>query len=197
MSYTDSVRAYIQNTISAERYGHTCRTEELTLSLAGRFDLQSETACAAALWHDIARGWSDARLLAFVTERGLETLPYELENPMLLHGLVGAELFSTWEVDPPFSEEDSRSVWEAIRWHTTGHAGMGPLGYCLFIADYAEAGRTHLSDEQKEMILSLPTLKEMVRTIMEMQIAYFASKGVHDIGPGRGLYEEVCRECGS
>ena len=195
MNYIDNLRQYIVSTISDERYGHTLRTEQVSIALADRFGYSKEVMTTASLWHDVARKWSEDELVSYIKGHGLEALPYEIENPMLLHGLVGAQLFSEWDPLMPFGVAEIESIWLAIRWHTTGNVQMGDPGYILFIADYVEPGRTHLSGEAKERILSLESLEEMVKLILEMQFEYFSTKGVSDVGPGRELYEKMCREC--
>ncbi len=195
MDYIDKLRQHIISTISQERYEHTMRTEQVAISIAERFGYRRELLSAAALWHDVARRWSEGELLDFIEKHKLIALPYEFENPMLLHGLAGAQLFNQWDSQMPFDESEIEAIWRSIRWHTTGHVEMGEPGYILFIADYIEPGRTHLSDDDKDRIYSLPSLQAMVRLILEMQFSYFSTKGVTDIGPGRELYEKMCREC--
>ena len=58
----------------------------------------------------------------------------------------------------------------------------------MYIADYAEKGRKHLDDEERSRILSLQTLEAMVMHIMDMQRAYFESKGMKEAGVSEELY---------
>jgi len=59
----------------------------------------------------------------------------EKGNPELLHGKVGAAMV---QADLGISDED---ILCAIRWHTTGRAGMSLLEKIVYIADLIEPGR--------------------------------------------------------
>jgi HD superfamily phosphohydrolase YqeK len=53
----------------------------------------------------------------------------EQRVPVLLHGPVGAELLRLEDGLADFS------IYQAVYWHTTGHACLDPLGQVVFLAD--------------------------------------------------------------
>ena len=65
----------------------------------------------------------------------------ERESPKLLHGPVAAELARR-----ELGVEDTE-VLDAIREHTTGRPGMGPLSLVLYVADKIEPARDYPSVE--------------------------------------------------
>ncbi len=191
MDYIAKIKEKIRTQETEERYNHTLQTKEVCLMLAERFSVDSTCVTVAALWHDIARSWSDAELLSYTKEHHLEALEHELAVPMLLHGLVGAHLFVSYPLQGPFTEEQKRAIWLAIRWHTTGQSDMGVVGYVLFIADYIEPGRKHLTDDDRNQIVSLTTLEDMIMHILDMQFMHFEKKGISCEGPAKLLYRRL------
>lgn len=190
MDYTE-IKRYVASREPASRYRHSLAAADVCRELAKRFSVDQDIVFVAALWHDLARDWSDEDLLVFVESHDLNVLHTEMQTPMLLHGTVAAELF----VESPFSrwfdDNGKEAVWSAIRWHTTGHPDMGLPGYILFIADYIEPGRTHLTDEDRLEILQLSSLEDMMVDILDRQFAYFRSRSISYEGPAVSLYSRL------
>ena len=190
MDYTE-ISTYVASREPASRYRHSLETAGVCRELAKRFSVDTDTVFVAALWHDLARDWSDGDLLMFVESHDLNVLHTEMQTPMLLHGIVAAELF----VESPFSrwfdDNGKDAIWSAIRWHTTGHPDMGLPGYILFIADYIEPGRTHLTEGERLEILQLSSLEDMMIHILDRQFAYFRSKSISYEGPAVSLYSSL------
>ena len=135
--------------LSARRYGHTLRVAQTAERLARRHGLDPQRARLAGLLHDAAREMPPERLLGLAREWGIPVGPFERENPKLLHGPVAAEL-ARRRLD--LSDEE---VLRAIREHTTGSPGMGPLSLALYVADKIEPARDYPSVER---------LRELART---------------------------------
>lgn len=190
MDYISSIKDYVRQHEDPERFAHSLQTSELCRSLAVRFGLDEELLSAAGIWHDIARGWSDERLASYVDTYDLPALRYERDEPKLLHGITAAHLFQRSQFFDRYAPEQQESFLMAVRWHTIGHREMGAAGYVLFIADFVEPGRVHLTAAEKEAILSCSTLEQMMRRILKLQFAYFLKKGIsYENGPTEDLYE--------
>lgn len=152
------------------RFLHSVRTAAMAEVLCGRFGLQKEAGRAAGIAHDMAREFPAEAVQAIVREDGLPLLDEELQRPVLLHGRAAAVLLQrSWS-------EERNSVLDAVRWHTQGHPGMGELAKIIYIADYIEEGRAHISDEFRHRILGLNTPEEMVLKIMQAQFAHLKDK---------------------
>ena len=121
--------------LSDKRYGHTLRVADTAEHLAGLHGLDPVKARLAGLLHDLARETSGEDLLHTAAERDVPVGDPERDKPMLLHGPVAAALAQT-----KLGVGDE-AVLEAIRVHTTGAAGMGPLALAVFVADKIEPGR--------------------------------------------------------
>ena len=125
--------------LSAKRYGHTLRVADTVEDLARIHGLDPDRARFAALLHDAAREMPAEEFLNLAHGWGLPVGEPERESPKLLHGPVAAELARR-----ELGVEDGE-VLDAIREHTTGRPGMGPLSLVLYVADKVEPARDYPS----------------------------------------------------
>lgn len=189
IDYTE-LEQYVATQVKPSRFSH-CQSCAKTMKwLLEQFPYAcasdpygSDAGLYIGLWHDVARGWSDAALLAYCEEHRLAMEPEEARQPMLLHGTVAADLMDTKLPDCP------RSWKAAVRWHTLGDVSMGPLGLAMYIVDYLEPLRKHITQEHRVQLLELPTMEAMAMRIIEDQSAYFAQNGISQAGCTQRLYE--------
>ena len=66
---------------------------------------------------------------------------------------------------------------------------MGKLGGILYIADYAEKGRKHVSEDERREILGKETLESMIIYIMDKSRGYLLSCGIEEAGVSKELYK--------
>jgi len=111
---------------------HIDRVVELAGDLAARHGLDVELARLMAQGHDLLRAVRGPELLHRAEQRGMAIDPVERDEPVLLHGPLGAI-----ELRERFGVEDER-VLDAIRWHTTGHPDYPPEAWAMFVADKVE-----------------------------------------------------------
>ena len=92
----------------------------------------------AALVHDITKTKTTEEQLQLCRKYGIATDARLQNSPKLLHAYTGgpyaAQRFGAEWIDG--------DVQRAVRYHTTGRAGMDLLEKLLFLADYIEARRT-------------------------------------------------------
>lgn len=121
--------------LDEDRFAHTLGVAYTATALAMRYDIDLDQARAAGLLHDCAKCLSDKKKIAVCEKGGIEISAAEQRNPFLLHAKAGAYL-----ADKDYEVKDPE-VLSAIRFHTTGRAGMTPLEKIVFLADYIEPGR--------------------------------------------------------
>lgn len=124
---------------------------------AHRLDYDRVDLAAAA--HDIARADSDDVLMREALEQDLRITDADRFKPLLLHGPVGANRLRS-----QLSVADE-AVIEAVYWHTTGLATMGPIAKAVFLADkfdLAKASRYPHIERVKELAAD-----DMDRAIVE------------------------------
>ena len=135
----EAADVFARERLSAKRYGHTLRVADTAEVLARAHGLDPDRARLAGLLHDTAREVSSEEFLDLAERWGLPVGGPERESPKLLHGPVAAELARR-----KLGARD-REVLDAVREHTTGRPGMGPLSLVLYVADKIEPARDYPS----------------------------------------------------
>lgn len=132
----NEIIAFLKHHVSLERLSHCERVEMAALQLAGKFGVDPSAVTAAALLHDVCREYSPDLLLQLASKFDILVDDIQRVEPLLLHGSVGAAL-----VETELGIRDE-AILEAIRFHITGAAGIGPLAQLIYVADFIEPGRT-------------------------------------------------------
>ena len=108
---------------------HVERVRGIAREIAAAHGVDADLAELTAAAHDVARHVPGPRLIEEAERLGMEVNAVERAVPVLLHGPVGAGWLSEDGalVDP--------GVLEGVRWHTTAHPDLAPVGLVVFIAD--------------------------------------------------------------
>ena len=142
---------------------HIYRVRDVALELAVPHKINLQQAELGALAHDVCRAVSGEDLIRMASELGVSVSDVEYDFPLLLHGPVGAEVLR--------KEEDCRDeiLCEAVRWHSTAHASLRPLGKLIFLADKL--------DPQKAAAYSYQAkLHDMAMESLDMALLEFLSR---------------------
>ncbi len=117
-----------------KRIPHVLGTEQEAIRLAERYGADVEKARVAALLHDCTKKLDMDAQLALCDHYGIQLDELERVSLKLLHSKTGAALArDVFGVD--------EEIYNAIWWHTTGHAGMTLLEKIIYLADYIEPSR--------------------------------------------------------
>src|SRR6056297_2048153 len=163
---------YVRTRLSLPRFLHSIRTAETAMELCRRYGLSLEEAYISGIGHDMAREFGVEQVMQLAKEDSLPLLEEELQRPVLLHGRAAAVLLqASWG-------EKRQAVLNAVRWHTQGHPDMGDLGKVLYIADFIEPGRRHITEDFRDSILQFENLDGMLKKILEAQFSYLREKQV-------------------
>lgn len=183
MDYT-RLKIEVESMIKKERFIHSLGVAETALYLARRFGIDENKALCAGIYHDAYRYRADEASIAELEKSGFIIEPEEKAQPMLLHGALSALHF-----DEDAGEEVPADMKAAVRHHTLGSCEMGKLGAVIYVADYMEPGRKHLSEEDRLNILEKGTLEEMVISVLEMERPYLESTKAGMAGVSEKLYD--------
>jgi len=168
---TESIKAYLSETLSPKRVEHVLRVADTARGLALKHHLDPDRAYVAALLHDVARETPGPQLLAEFKRRGLPLLAIDEVNPVpRLHGRLGA----IW-AEERFGIRDPE-ILEAIANHTLGRVGMSPLEMVVFLADYGEPGRDDHPGLAEARAASETDLALSTRIAMDYTIRYLVDK---------------------
>lgn len=113
--------------VKGEKFEHSLGVEKTALALAQRYGENQDKAGLAGLLHDYTKQMDN------VTLAEKYHIPYLTEKT--LHGHTAAALLKEK------GYVTDKDVLDAIRWHTTGRAGMSMLEKIVYIADYMEPNR--------------------------------------------------------
>jgi nicotinate-nucleotide adenylyltransferase len=134
------LRGELNKFISGKRLSHSLAVEEEVAELAVLFGLSennSNRLRAAAILHDITKELSVDGHLELCKKHSLEVTEDDLKSPKVFHSLTGA-----YEAMELYPETIDRETFNAIKYHTTGRAGMTLFDKLLYLADYIEKTRT-------------------------------------------------------
>ncbi len=120
--------------LNHRRIPHVLGTEQESIRLARRYGADVEKARRAALLHDCTKKLNMEEQLALCRQYGIPLDELEQRALKLLHAKTGAAIARN-----VFGVDDE--IYSAIRWHTTGHAGMTLLEKIIYLADYIEPSR--------------------------------------------------------
>lgn len=134
----ETMRTHLQGKVTPERYCHCQAVSRRAVHLAGLYGADPHKACVAGLLHDICHDMSDEELLNYLKGCGILLDILSLENPPTWHAIAGAHY-----VRAELGIADDEII-GAIRYHTTGRAGMTVLEKVVYIADLTSADRKFL-----------------------------------------------------
>ncbi len=134
-----ALRALLQAEISPRRFAHTLGVEECACRMAELLAPEkTQLLRAAALLHDLTKEYDPMRTEQVLLREGIFLRPDERSAPAVWHAITApAEIARRF---PRFAVPELLS---AVRWHTTGHAGMTVCEAILYLADVIEQGRAY------------------------------------------------------
>ncbi|KAB7708706.1 HD domain-containing protein [Bacillus aerolatus] len=126
--------ALVKEQITEHRYVHTLGVVESAITLAERYGADVEKAEMAAIFHDYAKFRPKAEMAAIIEQQQMDPQLLSFHSE-LWHAPVGAFLV---QKEAGIADE---AILNAIKYHTSGRAGMTLLEKVIYAADYIEPGR--------------------------------------------------------
>ncbi len=135
----DRLRGDVEGRLSAARFGHTLGVERAAVWAGERLCPDDVPMLrAAALLHDVTKEYSFEKQLKICGDFGIILREDEKNSPQILHAITAAAI-----IPSEYPEFDIPELVGAVRWHTTGRAGMTLPEKIIFLADYIEDGRKY------------------------------------------------------
>ena len=133
----NALAGQVKSVLSPRRYAHTLGVAEMAARLAALYcPALSRELTAAALLHDVTKELGEEQQREILCRHGVTLRPDEMASTKIWHGMTAA-----LEIPTRFPVWNTPTVVSAVRWHTTGHAGMTVPEALLYLADYIEEGR--------------------------------------------------------
>lgn len=174
----------IKSKLNIDRFQHSLNVANSARELAEIYGADPDKAYTAGLLHDVMKNASHEEQLGLLSERGIELMPAERANPKLWHAMAGAAYIRF------VMGIDDREIIKAVRYHTTGRAGMTPLETTVYLADYVSAERSYpgVDDMRK---LCLISADEAILYALRFGIPDLVRKGQVIHPDSIDLYNEV------
>ncbi len=132
-----SWRKLLKERLLEKRYIHSLNVADSAKELAKKYGADEEKAYFAGLVHDIMKNASEEEQLQIMEKGGIILSRTEKINKKLWHAMAG-ECYLRCEKG--ITDAD---VLNAVRYHTTGRAGMSLLEKIVYIADYISVERDY------------------------------------------------------
>lgn len=174
----------IRSKLELRRFQHSLNVAESARYLAEKYDGDAEKAYTAGLLHDVMKNSSPEEQLGVITEAGIELLPEERANKKLWHAIAGAAYIRN------VMGIGDKEIYKAVRYHTTGRAGMSLLEKIVYLADYISAERNY-KDVDVMRKLCDESMDEAVIYALEFGIPDLVRKGSVIHPDSLDLYNEM------
>lgn len=156
----------IRSRLELRRFQHSLNVAESALYLAEKYGGDKKKAYTAGLLHDVMKNASPEEQLKVISDAGLELLPEERANRKLWHAIAGAAYVRT------VMGIDDGDIYLAVRYHTTGRAGMTLLEKIVYLADYISAERNYNGADD---------MRRLCEESMDAAILYALEFGIPDL----------------
>jgi nicotinate-nucleotide adenylyltransferase len=169
-----------RNPKDSARFLHSRNTALLAADLCRHFGLEQKAGYLAGIVHDIGKPLDEDALLHLAKADGGGISKLERKKPSLLHGRAGAVLLRE------HYGLRNQDVLDAVRYHTTGSADMGPLAKVLYIADKIEVSRERVDPALRDFSVYNGTkqgLDRLFGTVLNETVAWLRSRKM-DISAG-------------
>ena len=137
----DILRRSVCEGLSEYRARHILEVEKMAIRLGELYfpmsKMKLKKLCAAALLHDITKELKTDEQLKLCEEYRIELSSCDMNSPKTLHAITAAAVIP--EKYPEFADDE---IISAVRWHTTGRAGMSTFEKLIFLADYIDMSRS-------------------------------------------------------
>ena len=175
----------IRTRLSEYRFRHSLCVAQEARRLAQRYGAEPDRADTAGILHDIMKDTPKDAQQQLLTQFGAVLDAVESHSPTLWHARSG-EVFLRHILGVT-----DEAILQAVRYHTTGRAGMTPLEQVLFVADFTSADRNYPD---------VDVMREKANRSLEEAMLYGVAYTIRDlVDAGRAvhpdtlaLYNDIC-----
>lgn len=181
----EKIITLIKSRLDDYRFNHSLNVAESAKELALRFGGDADKAYTAGLLHDVMKNASEEEQLGVLSEAGIELMPVERANKKLWHAMAGAAYVKF------VMGIDDREIIRAVRYHTTGRAGMSLLEKIVYLADYISTERNYNGVEDMRKLCCEKDMDEAIEYALVFGIPDLVTKGQVIHPDSIDLYNEV------
>ena len=134
---TADYKDFIREKMGDYRFVHSVNVADEAVALAKIYGCDEELAYTAGILHDVTKEFPKQEQLQIIADGGIILDSVQKNAPKLWHSISG----SVYVRD--FLCIKNNDIINAIRYHTTGRAGMSLLEKIIYIADFTSAERSY------------------------------------------------------
>lgn len=180
----EKIKELLRSRLKESRYIHSLNVAESAAELAEIYGADKEKCFTAGLLHDITKNAPDEEHLELFRLAGITLSPDEMHNKKLWHAMSGAEYIKH------ILKIDDEEIYSAVRYHTTGRAGMSLIEKIIYIADFVSAERDY-SDVNVMRALCVQSLESAMLYALRYTIPDLIRKGQTVHKDSLELYNEL------
>lgn len=127
----------ISKRMKSARFKHSKNVAKEAVRLAKKYGADVQKAEIAGILHDATKETPAEEQMELISRAGIQLSELEQSSHKLWHAISGSAFI---QVELGITD---REIIDAIRYHTTGRAGMTLLDKVIFIADFISADRDY------------------------------------------------------
>lgn len=158
----------VKERLPEKRFNHVLGVMNTAVVLAKQYGVPEEQARIAAILHDVAKFADREWMRGIIEKENMDPLLLDYHHE-LWHAPVGAYLASY-----EFGVDDEK-ILDAIRYHTTGRAGMSDLEKIIYTADMIEPSRKFPGVDRLRAMKN-DGLDRLMEASIRQSIEFLASK---------------------
>lgn len=133
----EEITQQVQSMLKPKRFQHSCNVARLAKELAQKYGADPDKAYLAGIIHDTCKNLPDEEQFTIAHNSDIIWDNAMMNSPQLWHAPAGVEY-----ARDHFGISDEE-ILSAVRYHTTGRAGMGLMEKILFVADLTSDDREY------------------------------------------------------
>ncbi len=180
----EQFKEILKTRLTPARYHHSLCVAEEAARLAEKYGADREKAYTAGLVHDIMKDTDQNTQLQILQDFGILLDEVERQGRQLWHQKTG-EAFLRHVL-----HLEDEAILTAVRYHTTGRAGMSLLEQVLFVADFTSADRDYPDIAQMRRLADV-SLVEAMRYGVSFTLKYLVDRDSAIHPDTVALYNEI------
>ena len=165
----DKMEYKLKKELDRQRFEHTLGVEQTARQMARVFGEDEEKAALAGLLHDCAKCMPLSQMIK--AARRADVDPVMKESKALMHAVAGRCV-----AQDVYGIQDE-NVLGAIRWHTTGRAGMTRLEKIIYLADVIEPNRKPYPGLEDLRALCMQDLDSAMHAALRQSLEHVREQG--------------------
>ena len=138
----DVYNEILKKNLTEKRYNHSVNVSKKAVYLAKKYGANMKKVEIAGLLHDITKQTDEKEQLQLISDAGMKLSAFEFDDKKLWHAISGAAYLKTK------LKIDDEDILNAVKFHTTGRAGMSLQEKIVFVADMISDDRTSVESAE-------------------------------------------------